>query len=387
MLISAVVMALTHYLRKIARRSPGEVLREGFRRARVAFPLERRLGRGRAFAPYAVSFWLTRRCNLNCEMCWVERSRRLEGDDYVRGRRELTLAELKGVIDDVVRWRPRVGITGGEPFVRGDTLAFIAYVKSSGLRCGANTNGTFLGRDAEALVESGLDGIMVSVDGPPAVHDRIRRSPGSFVKTKEGLEALLAARERQGGRTPYVKITCTITNANAASLAGLPTLFLDLPLDEFTFQHLWFTEQDTADAQRALFAKLFAEDTTYLQGFVTPDVPPVDVEELRRQARAIKNKRWPFPVNFYPDLDDGQLGTFYERPRQNFRERCFSRWLRVDVLPDGAVTPCLGLEVGNVRDKPFWEIWNGPALRRFRRELAARGVFPGCGRCCGLFSD
>ncbi|MEE8640390.1 MAG: radical SAM protein, partial [bacterium] len=282
----------------------------------------------------------------------------------------------------------RVGVTGGEPFLRRDALDFIAYVKSRGLRCGANTNGTFLGRDAEALVDVGLDSIMVSVDGPPAVHDSQRRSPGSFVRTKEGLDALLAARAASHrGRTPYVKITCTVTNANVASLASLPTLFLDLPLDEFTFQHQWFTDQQTADAQRALFAELFGQDTTYLQGFVTTETPPVDVDVLRREAKAINNKNWPFPVNFYPDLAESELGPFYERPRLNFRNACFSRWLRADVLPDGTVSPCLGLDVGNVREKPFSEIWNGPAFRRFRAELTSRGLFPGCSRCCGLFSD
>ncbi len=381
-------MAVEQYVKKITSRSASELLREAVKRARVALKLERRLGRGRALAPYAVSFWLTRRCNLNCEMCWVEHSRRLEGDAYLRARDELTLGELKNVVDDIARWRPRVGVTGGEPFLRRDALDFIAYVKSRGLRCGANTNGTFLGRDAEALVDVGLDSIMVSVDGPPAVHDSQRRSPGSFVRTKEGLDALLAARAASHrGRTPYVKITCTVTNANVASLASLPTLFLDLPLDEFTFQHQWFTDQQTADAQRALFAELFGQDTTYLQGFVTTETPPVDVDVLRREAKAINNKNWPFPVNFYPDLAESELGPFYERPRLNFRNACFSRWLRADVLPDGTVSPCLGLYVGNVREKPFSEIWNGPAFRRFRAELTSRGLFPGCSRCCGLFSD
>lgn len=381
-------MAVEQYVKKIISRSAGELLREAVKRARVALKLERRLGRGRALAPYAVSFWLTRRCNLNCGMCWVEHSRRLEGDAYLRARDELTLGELKNVVDDIARWRPRVGVTGGEPFLRRDALDFIAYVKNRGLRCGANTNGTFLGRDAEALVDVGLDSIMVSVDGPPAVHDGQRRSPGSFVRTKEGLDALLTARaERRRGRTPYVKITCTVTNANVASLASLPTLFLDLPLDEFTFQHQWFTDQQTADAQRALFAELFRRDTTYLQGFVTTETPPVDVDVLRREAKAIKNKNWPFPVNFYPDLAERELEPFYASPRLSFRNACFSRWLRTDVLPDGTVSPCLGLDVGNVRERPFSEIWNGPAFRRFRAELASRGLFPGCSRCCGLFSD
>jgi MoaA/NifB/PqqE/SkfB family radical SAM enzyme len=386
-LLSFAIMAVERYVKKIASRTPGELLREAIKRARVALKLERRLGRGRALAPYAVSFWVTRRCNLNCEMCWVEHSRRLEGDEYLRARDELTLDELKAVVDDIARWRPRVGITGGEPFLRRDALEFIAYVKSRGLRCGVNTNGTFLARDAEALVETGLDGIMVSVDGPPAVHDGQRRSPGSFLRTKEGLDALLAARAASGRRTPYVKVTCTVTNANVDSLASLPTLFADLPLDEFTFQHQWFTDRETADAQRALFAELFGRDTTYLQGFVAAEMPPVDVDALRRQVKAIKGKNWPFTVNFYPDLDERELEPFYESPRRNFRNECFSRWLRADVFPDGTVSPCLGLDVGNVRGKPFSEIWNGPAFRRFRAELAGRGLFPGCSRCCGLFSD
>jgi MoaA/NifB/PqqE/SkfB family radical SAM enzyme len=380
-------MSLGKYLRKIAKRSPGELMREAVKRGRVALKLERALGKGRALAPYAVSFWTTRRCNLNCEMCWVEHSRLLEGEQYLRARDELTLDELKAVVDDVARWRPRIGITGGEPFMRRDALDFIAHVKGRGLRCGVNTNGTFLGRDAEALVETGLDSIMVSVDGPPAVHDGQRRSPGSFLRTKEGLDALLAARAASGRRAPYVKITCTVTNANVDALATLPTLFLDLPLDEFTFQHQWFTDQETADSQRALFADLFGQDTTYLQGFVAAEIPPVDVAALRRAVAEIKSKSWPFTVNFYPDLGEEDLKPFYEDPQHPFRRSCFSRWLRADVFPDGTVSPCLGLDVGNVRAKPFSEIWNGETFRRFRVELARRGMFPGCSRCCGLFSD
>jgi len=379
-------MAFKRVIGKIARRSPGELLRELERRGRVALKLERGLG-GRALAPYALSFWLTRRCNLSCDMCWVQHSRDLEGEAYVRAERELTLAELAAVVDDVARWRPRVGITGGEPFLRRDAVDFVRHVKDRGLRCGVNTNGTFLARDAEALVDAGLDSVMVSVDGPPEVHDRQRGVPGSFLRTKEGVDALLAARASRGARAPYVKVTCTITDENVSSLATLPTLFADLPLDEFTFQHLWFTDAATADAQRALFNELFGRDTTYLKGFVSEKIPPLDVAALREHIAAVRRKSWPFAVNFYPDLNERDVNLFYDGTRHSFRGKCFSRWLRADVLPDGTVTPCLGLEVGNVRETPFPEIWNGPALRLFRREVARRGVFPGCSRCCGLFSD
>lgn len=386
MLLYPEFMKLASYIGKVARRSPGELAAEAAKRLRTASQLERRLG-GRAFRPYAVSFWLTRRCNLNCGMCWVAASKRLEGDAYVRGGDELSLAELRAVVDNIARWRPRIGITGGEPFLRRDAPDFIAHVKARRLRCGVNTNGTFLEGDAARLVALGLDSVMVSIDGPPDVHDRIRRSPGSFARARASLAALLAERKRRGARAPYVKVTCTVSGANVDVLAATPGEFADLPLDEFTFQHLWFTDQRVADAQRALFGRLFDQDTTYLQGFVAADVPPLDAAAVAAQRAEVIARRFPFPVNFYPPLADADEALFYRDATTVLRRPCFSRWLRLDVLPDGTATPCLGFAAGNVREKPLTAIWNGSRYRRFRLELAARRRFPGCERCCGLFSD
>ncbi len=387
MILSRRIVRLRRYIKKVAGRSPGELAREAAKRARTAFKLERRFGRGRAFAPYALSFWPTRRCNMRCEMCWLAQATRDEGEGYLRAGEELTLAELQAVVDDCARWRPRVGITGGEPFLRRDVLDFIAHIKKRGLRAGVNTNGAFLAGDAARLVEVELDSIMVSVDGPPEIHDRIRGSSGAFARAREGIEAVIRERRRRGAAKPYIKVTCTVSDANVAALAEIPALFADLPLDEFTFQHLWFTDQVTADIQRQLFRELFGEDTSYLQGFVVEKQPPLAVDVLREQTREITARDWPFDVNFYPTLGDDEVALFYESRQYNFRPACFSRWLRLDIMPWGGVTPCLGLEVGNVRERPLREIWNGPRMRRFRAELASRGLFPGCSRCCGLFSD
>lgn len=379
-------MPRKNLLSKILARSPAELAREAAKRLRTATRLERHAG-GRAARPYAVSFWVTRRCNLNCAMCWVAQSRQLEGEAYLRAGEELTLAELQAVVDDLRRWRPRLGVTGGEPFLRSDLLDFLAYAKARNFRVGVNTNGSFLSRDAEALVEIGVDSLMVSVDGPPALHDGQRRSPGSFRAVQEGLAALAETKKRRGVRAPYLKVTCTITAANVASLVELPPLLADLALDELTFQHLWYTDRATAEAQSTLFRELFGQDTTYLQGFVVDDLPPLDVDLLRTQRLVLTSYAAPFPVNFYPALSGEETLRFYADPHSPLHRPCFSRWLRVDILPDGTVTPCLGLEAGNVRDRPFSALWNGEVLRRFRAELAARETFPGCSRCCGLFSD
>jgi MoaA/NifB/PqqE/SkfB family radical SAM enzyme len=371
---------------KLRRTPVRDVLKEAARVVRTRTRFEPRLLRGRALGVYSVSFWLTRRCNLKCDMCWVDRSARAEGEEYLRSADELTLDELRKVVDDVGRYRPRIGITGGEPFVRVDAVDFIAHVKNRGLRCGVNTNGMFLARDAASLVDVGLDNVMVSLDGPADVHDRIRGVAGSWERAYEGVRILLEERADAGTRKPYVKVTTTITEDNYDRLAETAALLSDLPLNELTFQHVWFTTPSIAAAQRHQFERLFGQDTTYLQGFVY-DPSGIDLDKLEDEMRAIGRAEYPFPVNFYPNLSPEELRPYYLEPARPLQPRCFSRWLRVDVMPEGTVTPCLGLEVGNVREKSFGEIWNGELFREFRRYVARRGTFPGCARCCGLYSD
>ncbi|UCE26754.1 MAG: radical SAM protein, partial [Candidatus Coatesbacteria bacterium] len=232
----------------------------------------------------------------------------------------------------------------------------------------------------------GLDNVMVSLDGPADVHDTIRGVAGSWDRAYEGLRTLLEERANAGTRKPYVKVTTTITEDNYDRLAETADLLSELPLDELTFQHVWFTTPSIAAAQRHQFKNLYGQDTTYLQGFVY-DPSGIDLGKLEEEMGAIERTEYPFPVNFYPRLSPRELRLYYLEPARPLRRRCFSRWLRVDIMPDGAVTTCLVLEVGNVRERSFGEIWNGELFREFRRYVARRGTFPGCARCCGLYSD
>lgn len=50
-------------------------------------------------------------------------------------------------------------------------------------------------------------------------------------------------------------------------------------------------------------------------------------------------------------------------------------------MADGAFSPCLNLEVGNIREQPFLKMWNGPRMQRLR-EMISKQLFPGCVRCC-----
>jgi MoaA/NifB/PqqE/SkfB family radical SAM enzyme len=110
---------------------------------------------------------------------------------------------------------------------------------------------------------------------------------------------------------------------------------------------------------------------------------------LCSQLKTIKDKQrqMPFRVYTYPEMDPDDLARYYSAKPRYLKSTCCSRWSRVDIMPDGTVTPCLSYKVGNIRKESFMHIWNSSRYRDFRKKLNRQGAWPGCIRCCGLFSD
>lgn len=319
-------------------------------------------------------------------MCWVPREAR-EARSAPGGRnRELNLAELKSVIDDLGKWRPRITITGGEPFLHPDLIPFAAYIKQKGLRLNLNTNGLLLAKNADWLVALGIDDISVSIDGTPAVHDKIRGTEGAFKLAYEGLKAVRRARGESF--KPIIRVNTTITPQNTAHLIELCQIARELQVDCLSYQHLWFLEPEKRHWHDRLFVKAFGQASPNLK-HLDLLCEPIDIDLLYSQLEAIKEKRrhLPFRVYMYPEMGLDDLARYYSTNPRYLKSSCWSRWSRVDILPDGTVTPCLSYKAGNVREESFRQIWNNTRYRDFRRQLHKQGVWPACVRCCGLFSD
>ena len=95
--------------------------------------LSRRLNRSLA-PPDRVSINLTLRCNLSCSMCTT-----------CYDSPELSTDEIKGLIDQVAAWGVEVlNPLGGEPFVRTDLEAILAYAVRRGFYVTLTTNGTLI---------------------------------------------------------------------------------------------------------------------------------------------------------------------------------------------------------------------------------------------------
>lgn len=350
--------------------------REALRLVRLATRAEMRMMDGRALPPYSVSFWLTDRCNLSCPMCWVR---------YSKDTDELSTGEICRVLEEIAPHNPRIGLTGGEPLLRGDVVEIVAFAGSRGLRVGLNTNGLLLAEAGDELVEAGLDTVSISLDGVEGLHDRLRGKEGSFRRAVQGIIALEEAKRKRGRLRPLVRVLATVTPQTFKGIPGLLGELGKLPLDSATVQHLWFTDQPAISAHQALSRRLLGEESPTLGDFLQEEM--LSGAPVAEMIAEVKGKDWGLPVHLYPDLSAEEISTYYRDARGKVRGRCLSRWLRVDIAADGTVTPCLGYNAGNIRQAGFGDIWNGERMRRFRRVIGRRGTLPGCSRCCGLFSD
>jgi radical SAM protein with 4Fe4S-binding SPASM domain len=375
---------------KIATRTPGvfaNVVRETLscKRARwIDYPLRRE----KAKPPRYVDIKMTHRCNLRCSMCgqWGEEGIYRHAAKEVLAE-EMELDVLKSIADEVRPHKPMFYLWGGEPFLYGDLLPFLDYLDECNLIAGMNTNGTYVRNVAADLVGGSLSNLLISLDGPRPVHDRVRGVEGTFDKVMEGVRKLKAAKEEAGSATPYLTFVTTINTENDDSFTEVYDIAEEVGADFVGLQLGSFTTKETGKAYQKQMKEHLGCEATSWRGFLSYD-RDLDFEAIKEGLRKVRNTDYPFGTYFYPDLQPEDITEYYTTTRPvHGRSRCVVPWVRVDLLPNGDVYPCIDFPdyiVGNVHEKPLLELWNGPQYRRFRREVLD-GLLPICGRCCAFY--
>ena len=177
--------------------------------------------------PGPVVIWnLIRRCNLNCKHCYS-----LSADVDFTG--ELSTEEVFSVMEDLRRFGvPALILSGGEPLMRPDIFDITRQAKEMGFYVALSTNGTLIGSDnIAAIADAGYGYVGISLDGIGAAHDRFRRKEGAFAAS---LAALRLCRDR--GIKVGVRFTPTLDNAN--ELPALLELIEREGIERFYLSHL-----------------------------------------------------------------------------------------------------------------------------------------------------
>jgi radical SAM protein with 4Fe4S-binding SPASM domain len=139
--------------------------------------------------PLIGSIEVTLRCNLRCQHCYVS-----FGHTGVSGKKELSTAELKRILDEITDagtlW---LLLTGGEPLMRRDFPEIYTYALKKGMMLVLFTNGTLLTpRSADLLAEWRPRTIEISLYGyTQKTYESVTGIPGSHARCMRGIELLL----------------------------------------------------------------------------------------------------------------------------------------------------------------------------------------------------
>ncbi|MFN2165946.1 MAG: radical SAM protein, partial [Anaerolineae bacterium] len=139
-----------------------QVLRSAYRK-RVTAEFDYHLRDGYSAPFIQVDIKISNACNLRCKMCaqWNEVGwHKSQPISFVRD--SIPLEVYTKMVDDVAKHKPWMFIYGGEPFVYPDLMPLLRYMKEKDLVVSVVTNGTMLAKHSPALVEMGMDFLLVS---------------------------------------------------------------------------------------------------------------------------------------------------------------------------------------------------------------------------------
>lgn len=127
----------------------------------------------------------TRQCNLKCMHCYIKAQAHPQ-------KGELTTDEAKRFIKDLADYKvPVILFSGGEPLMRGDLFQLAEYAIGLGLRAVISTNGTLIDeKAAEKIKGIGFTYVGISLDGGRSTNDKFRGQKGAFDKALHAIRIL-----------------------------------------------------------------------------------------------------------------------------------------------------------------------------------------------------
>jgi 12,18-didecarboxysiroheme deacetylase len=311
---------------------------------------------------------VTRRCNLRCVHCYAHAKDHAEAD-------ELTTEQGKGFLDDLAAFGvPVVLFSGGEPLVRKDLPELASYAVGKGMRAVISTNGTLITAPmARTLKEIGLSYVGISIDGMQEVNDRFRAVPGAFRAALDGIRNCQAAGIKVGLRF-------TINRFNVQEIPSIFQLIEEMDIPRVCFYHLVYAGRGS---------ELVEQDLSLEDSRRTLDL----IIDRTRRLHEMGKPKEVLTVDNHADGPYIYLRMLKENPERAKEVMELLKWNEGNnsgrgigcVSWDGAVHAdqfWRHVSFGNVKDRPFSEIWmdtSHPLMGRLKEKK--KHVTGRCAEC------
>jgi len=275
--------------------------------------------------PLAIAIEPTTACNLGCPECPSGLR------SFSRPTGNLKKEFYREVIDQV--YKDSFYLTfyfQGEPYINPDFLDMVKYASKKNMYTATSTNAHFLNEEnAKKTVESGLDRLIISIDGTTQEVYENYRVNGKLEKVIEGTKNILEWKKKLGSSTPHVIFQFLVVKPNEHQIDEVHSLAKELGVDEVKLKTAQVYEHKNGN----------------------PLIPEND-----KYSRYRKNA-------------DGTYSI-----KNSLDNNCWKLWHSCVITWDGSVIPCCfdkdaEYKLGGLKEKSFREIWKGAAYENFRTQL------------------
>ncbi len=294
----------------------------------ILVELQLRFGGSRVWGyPFEWEVDTTNICQLKCPLCHT-------GLGTVhRDKGVMHFNTFASIVDQIKGYCVWLSLySWGEPFLNREIDRFIAHAHERRIATivSSNLNKPLTPEMAERLIRSGLDVLIVSLDGTTQDVYEVYRVTGHLERVMDNLRLIVETRKRLGSKTPFLEWQYIVMRQNEHQVEDAKRMAEELGVDTITFKRVDFPHG--------------SEDI-----------------ELARQ--------------WLPRAElEARLANPFRKPYAEDGARCWRLWRSAVVNWDGGYAPCCYLtdaadDFGDVREHTIKEIWNN---RQYR---TARGLF------------
>jgi len=292
----------------------------------TSYQLSKRLGRPIHWGnPFSLSIEPTTSCNLRCPECpsglrAFTRPTGMLKTDFFRN----TIDQLHRDLTYLVFYFQ------GEPFLNPDFLDMVKYAADKKIYTATSTNAHYLNdENAKRTVESGLDRLIISIDGTTQDVYQQYRVGGNLEKVLEGAQNIVRWKKELKSKTPFIIFQFLVVKPNEHQIDDVQKLGKEIGVDA-----VWLKTAQVYD---------YKNDPNQL-------IPTIDK---------------------YSRYKKTTTGTRFKGRMAN---HCWRLWQDPVITWDGLVAPCCfdkdaTHRLGDLKATSFKEIWRSPAYQSFRQQL------------------
>jgi radical SAM protein with 4Fe4S-binding SPASM domain len=218
----------------------------------------------------------------------------------------------------------------GEPYLNPDFLSLVKTASENNIYTVTSTNAHYLNPDnANKTVISGLNKIIISIDGASQDVYESYRIGGNLSKVIDGTKNLIHAKKQLKSRTPHIVFQCVVFSTNEHQIDDIKKIGKELGVDEITFKTAQVYDFENGN----------------------PLIPT-----QTKFSRYSKNNNGKFEI------------------KNKLLNHCWKMWHSCVITWDGKIVPCCfdkdaSHSLGSLKDKSFASIWNGNEYSMFRKNL------------------